>query len=248
MKFFLDTAKIDEIREIAEWGVLSGVTTNPTLMAQAGRGDYKAVAQEICYLVQGPVSAEAVSLDAEGMVAEAQEFATWSPHVVVKITTTAEGLKAIRLIRKLEVDTDRLCQGCPWFGKCETPIDLARDLARTWGIRVNATLIFSATQAMLAAAAGASFVSPFIGRLDDAGNDGMQVIADTVQIFDNYGLEAEIITSSVRHVMHVVEAAKLGSHIATVPYAVMKKALTHPLTDVGVKNFLADWAKVVPSS
>lgn len=247
MRFFLDTAKIEEIREIAEWGILSGVTTNPTLMARAGRGDYKAVAQEICYIVQGPVSAEAVSLDADGMAAEATEFATWSPHVVVKITATEEGLKAMNRIRELKVDTDRLCQGCPWFGKCDTPIDRACELAKNWGIRVNATLVFSATQALLVATAGASYVSPFVGRLDDAGNDGMEVVADIVEIFQNYGIETEIITASVRHVMHIVEAARLGSDIATVPYAVIKKALTHPLTDVGVKSFLADWAKVAPS-
>lgn len=246
MKLFLDTAKIEEIREIAEWGILAGVTTNPTLMARAGRGDYKAVAQEICYLVQGPVSAEAVSLDADGMVAEAKEFATWSPHVVVKIPTIEEGLKAISRIRKLKVDTDRLCGGCPWLGKCDTPIDQARELAKNWGIRINATLVFSAAQALLVATAGASYVSPFVGRLDDAGNDGMQVVADIAEIFQNYGFEAEIITASVRHVMHIVEAARLGADIATVPYAVMKKALTHPLTDVGVKNFLADWATVSP--
>jgi transaldolase len=167
MKLFLDTANIEEIREIAAWGVLSGVTTNPSLMAQAGRGDYKAVAQEICYLVQGPVSAEAVSLDAEGMTAEAKEFAVWSPHVVVKIPTIEEGLKAMHRIRKLKVDLDRLCQGCPWLSRCDTPIDKARDLAAQWGIRINATLVFSAAQALLAATAGASYVSPFVGRLDD---------------------------------------------------------------------------------
>ena len=247
MKLFLDTARIEEIREIAEWGILSGVTTNPTLMARAGRGDYKAVAQEICSIVQGPVSAEAVSTEAEGMAAEAREFATWSPHVVVKITTTEEGLKAINHIRKLRVDTDRLCQGCPWLGQCDTPIEKARELARHWGVRVNATLVFSATQALLAATAGASYVSPFVGRLDDAGNDGMQVVADIVEIFQNFGIETEIITASVRHVMHIVEAARLGADIATVPYAVIKKALTHPLTDAGVKSFLDDWAKVAPS-
>lgn len=245
MKLFLDTAKIEEIREIAEWGILSGVTTNPTLMARAGRGDYKAVAQEICYIVQGPVSAEVVSPNADGMVAEAKEFATWSPHVVVKIPAIEEGLKAMSRVRKLKVDTGRLCQGCAWFGKCDTPIDKARKLAKSWGIRVNATLVFSATQALLVATAGASYVSPFVGRLDDAGNDGMQVVADIVEIFRNYGIEAEIITASVRHVMHIVEAARLGADIATVPYAVMKKALTHPLTDIGVESFLADWATVV---
>jgi transaldolase len=248
MKLFLDTADIEEIRDIAAWGILAGVTTNPSLMAKAGRGDYKAVAQEICYIVQGPVSAETVSLDAEGMIAEATEFATWSPHVVVKIPTIAEGLKALSRLRELKVDTERLCQGCPWFGQCDTPIDLARDLARSWGIRTNATLVFSATQALMAATAGASYVSPFVGRLDDAGNDGMQIIADIVAIFQNYGIESEIITASVRHVMHMVEAARLGADIATVPYAVMQKALTHPLTDVGVKRFLEDWAKVAPPS
>lgn len=247
MKLFLDTADIEEIREIAEWGILSGVTTNPSLMAAAGRGDYKAVAQEICYIVQGPVSAETVSLDAKGMVAEATEFATWSPHVVVKIPTIAEGLKAMSHIRELKVDTECLCQGCPWFGKCDTPIDLARDLAHRWGIRTNATLIFSASQALMAATAGASYVSPFVGRLDDAGNDGMQVVADIVELFQNFGIETEIITASVRHVMHMVEAGRLGADIATVPYAVMKKALSHPLTDIGVKRFLDDWAKVAPS-
>jgi len=248
MQLFLDTANIDEIREIAAWGILSGVTTNPSLMARAGRGDYKAVAQEICYIVQGPVSAEAVSLDADGMVAEAAEFATWSPHVVVKIPITEEGLKAMSRIRELKVDTKRLCQGCPWSGKCATPPEIARDLAIMWGVRTNATLIFSAAQALLAAAAGASFVSPFVGRLDDAGNNGMQIIAEISEIFQNYGIESQIITASVRHVMHFIEAARLGSDIATVPYAVMKKALTHPLTDVGVQRFLDDWAKVAPST
>ena len=181
------------------------------------------------------------------MITEAKEFATWSPHVVVKIPTIEEGLKAMSRIRKLEVDLDQLCQSCSWFGQCDTPIDKARDLAANWGIRINATLIFSATQALLAATAGASYVSPFVGRLDDAGNDGMQVIADIAEIFQNYGIGTEIITASVRHVMHVIEAARLGADIATMPYAVIRKALTHPLTDVGVERFLADWAKVVPS-
>ena len=244
MQIFLDTAKIEEIREAVELGVISGVTTNPSLMMRAGRGDYKAVAQEICYLVQGPVSAEVTSTEAEEMVEQAKAIAQWSPHVVVKIPVTAEGLKAIHALSKLTPDPDNICQGCPWRGKCQTDPDVAHDLALTWGIRTNATLVFSANQALLAALAGASYVSPFVGRLDDAGNDGMQVVADIVEIFAAYGFETQIIAASIRHPMHIVQAALLGADIATVPYAVLMKAIKHPLTDVGIERFLADWAKV----
>jgi transaldolase len=246
MKLFLDTADIGHIREIAEWGILSGVTTNPSLVAQAGHSDYKSVVQEICYIVQGVVNAEAVSLDADGMVTEAEELATWSPHVVVKIPTIEEGIKAISRIRKLKVDLERLCDGCPWFGECDTPIDTARELASRQGIRTNATLIFSATQALIAMVAGASYVSTFIGRVDNAGNDGMQVVADIALILQNYDLPAENLAASVRHVQHLLEAARLGAEIATVPYEVMKEALTHPMTDIGLEGFLSDWAKVAP--
>ena len=244
MQIFLDTAKIEEIREAVELGVISGVTTNPSLMMRAGRGDYKAVAQEICYLVQGPVSAEVTSTEAEEMVEQAKAIAQWSPHVVVKIPVTAEGLRAIHALSKLTPDPDNICQGCPWRGKCQTDPDVAHDLALTWGIRTNATLVFSANQALLAALAGASYVSPFVGRLDDAGNDGMQVVADIVEIFAAYGFETQVIAASIRHPMHIVQAALLGADIATVPYAVLMKAIKHPLTDVGIERFLADWAKV----
>ena len=244
MQIFLDTAKIEEIREAVELGVISGVTTNPSLMMRAGRGDYKAVAQEICYLVQGPVSAEVTSTEAEEMVEQAKAIAQWSPHVVVKIPVTAEGLRAIHALSKLTPDPDNICQGCPWRGKCQTDPDVAHDLALTWGIRTNATLVFSANQALLAALAGASYVSPFVGRLDDAGNDGMQVVADIVEIFAAYGFDTQVIAASIRHPMHIVQAALLGADIATVPYAVLMKAIRHPLTDVGIERFLADWAKV----
>jgi len=244
MEIFLDTAKIDEIREAVEMGLISGVTTNPSLMMRAGREDYREVTREICYLVQSRISAEVVSTDPEGMLAEAKEIATWSPHVVVKIPTTASGLKAMKRISEEEVDLDRLCQDCPWFGKCDTPIEGARDVADFWGIRINATLAFSTNQALFAATAGASFVSPFIGRLDDIGHDGMQVLADIVQVFDTYGIEAQVIAASIRHPLHITQAALVGADIATVPYAVLMKALKHPLTDIGVERFLADWAKV----
>jgi transaldolase len=244
MEIFLDTANIEEIREAAKLGVISGVTTNPSLMMRAGRSDYKEVAQEICYIVQGPVSAEVTELEADKMVEQAQEIAQWSPHVVIKIPVTAEGLKAINILFESEIDPDSICQGCAWLGQCDTDLDIARDLVYTWGIRTNATLVFSANQALLAALAGASFASVFVGRLDDAGNDGMQVVADIVEIFETYGLDTEIIAASIRHPMHVVEAALLGADIASVPYDVLMKAIKHPLTEVGIERFMADWSKV----
>jgi len=244
MQLFLDTAKIDEIRQAVEWGVISGVTTNPSLMMRAGTADRRQVTREICYLVQGPVSAEVISTDAAGMVAEAREIAQWSPHVAVKIPVTPEGLKAMNILQEATVEPDTLCQGCPWFGQCDTPIELARELAASWGIRVNATLVFSANQALLAALAGAYFVSPFIGRLDDAGHHGMAIVSEMVQIFERYGIETEVIAASIRHPRHVTEAALAGADIATVPFAVLQKMVKHPLTDVGVQRFLEDWAKV----
>lgn len=247
MEIFLDTAKIEEIRAAVEMGLITGVTTNPSLMMRAGQSDYKAVTREICYLVQDRISAEVVSTNAEGMLAEAREIATWSPHVVVKIPTIPEGLKALRLISQEDVDLDRLCQGCPYFGRCDTDIETARDAANSWGIRTNATLVFSPNQALFAANAGASFVSPFVGRLDDIGEDGMQVVADIVKIFDNYGIETQVIAASIRHPLHITQAAMAGADIATAPYDVLMKALRHPLTDIGVERFLADWAKVAGS-
>lgn len=244
MEIFLDTAKIEEIREAAKLGIISGVTTNPSLMMRAGRSDYKEVTQEICYIVQGPVSAEVTELEADKMVEQAKEIAQWSPHVVIKIPVTAEGLQAIYTLFESEVDPESICRNCAWLGQCDTDLDIAQDLVRIWGIRTNATLVFSANQALLAALAGAPFVSIFVGRLDDAGNDGMQVVADTVEIFETYGFDTGIIAASIRHPMHIVEAALLGADIATVPYDVLMKAIKHPLTDVGIERFLTDWAKV----
>jgi len=244
MRIFLDTAKIEEIREVVEMGIISGVTTNPSLMMKAGRSDYMSAVREICYLVQGDISAEVVSNEAQGMLAEAREIATWSPHVVVKIPSTPTGLKAMRQISEEDVDLERLCQGCPWFGKCDTPIEEARELAELWGIRINATLVFSVNQALFASTAGASFVSPFVGRLDDIGHDGMQLVADIVRVFETYAMPTEVIAASIRHPLHVEQAALAGADIATVPNGVLMKALRHPLTDAGVERFLADWNSV----
>jgi transaldolase len=244
MEIYLDTADIDEIRRAASLGILSGVTTNPSLMMKAGRGDYKAVAQEICSIVQGPVSAEVVTTQADTMVEEAKVIGQWSPHVVVKVPVTEEGLKAINQISMLEVEPGTLCDGCSWFGECDTDIESARELAQVWGIRTNATLVFSANQALLAARAGASFVSPFVGRLDDAGHDGMEIVETIATIFETYGIDTEIIAASIRHPLHITQAALAGADIATVPWAVLSKAIGHPLTDVGLERFLADWAKV----
>lgn len=210
MKLFIDTANINEILEVAEWGVLSGVTTNPTLIAREGEVDFETVIKEIAGIVDGPISAEVTAEDAVGMVEQAEELAKLHENIVVKIPMCEEGLIAIR--------------------------KLAEE-----GVRTNCTLVFSANQALLAAKAGAAFVSPFVGRLDDAGNDGMEVTREIAAIFDLYGIETEIITASVRHPRHVTEAALAGSDIATVPYAVFKKMLSHPLTDAGIARFKADW-------
>ncbi len=212
MKFFVDTAQVDEIKKALELGILDGVTTNPTLVAKTGRG-FKEVITEICSLVPGPVSAEVVSLDAQGMIREARELASWAPNIVVKIPITEEGLKAIKVLSQE-------------------------------GIKVNTTLIFQPLQALMAAKAGARYVSPFVGRLDDISSNGLQLVADIVQIFKNYGFTTEVIVASVRNPMHVVEAAKMGAHIATIPYAVISKLVKHPLTDLGIKRFLEDWEKV----
>lgn len=245
MEIFLDTANLDEIKKAFEAGLISGVTTNPTLMARSGHRDYKAITREICSIVQDRISAEVVNVtSAEAMVAEAMEIATWSPHAVVKIPVTVEGLKAMGLIAEQQVDTDRLCKGCPWFGQCATDIDTARELVATWGIRVNATLVFSANQALFAANAGASFVSPFVGRLDEIGQDGIALVEDIVDIFENYGIDTQIIAAALRHPLHITQSALAGADIATVPFEILMKSLRHPLTDVGLERFMADWAKV----
>lgn len=209
MKLFIDTANINEVKEINEWGVISGVTTNPSLIAKEGK-DFKEVVKEIAHIIDGPISAEVISLDKDGMLQEARELAKIHPNIVIKIPMTAEGLKAVKILSKE-------------------------------GIKTNVTLIFSANQALLAALAGASYVSPFIGRLDDISNDGMKIVEDIVQIFDFHNIKTEIIAASIRHPIHVLEAAKAGAHIVTIPYKVFLQMLNHPLTDIGIEKFLKDW-------
>jgi transaldolase len=238
---FLDTARIDEIRKMVDLGVVDGVTTNPSLMARAGRRDYQSVTQEICSLVQGPVSAEVISTDPEGMAEEALRIAQWSPHVAVKIPLTSQGLRALKILKGRHADPETICAGCAWLGKCGTPPDVARELVAARPIQFNVTLIFSANQALLAAKAGAAYVSPFAGRLDDAGDDGMRVVQEIRTVFDNYGFETKIIAASIRNPLHLVKASLIGADVATVPYKVLNKAIRHPLTDAGVKAFLDDW-------
>jgi transaldolase len=213
LRLFLDTANISEIREAVSWGVISGVTTNPTLVAKEQGRTFAEILREITDLVPGPVSAEAVSLDAPSMIAEARQLAEIAENVVVKIPMTPEGLKAVKV--------------------------LAGE-----GIRTNVTLIFSANQALLAALAGANYVSPFVGRIDDIGHDGLQVVRDTAEIYEIHGLESEIIAASIRHPLHVIDAAKAGADIATVPTKILKAMAGHPLTDRGIEMFLEDWKKV----
>lgn len=210
MRVFLDTAKVAEIKEAVAWGVVDGVTTNPTLLARAGQADVAAVIREICALVSGPVSVEVLGTTAAEMVREARAYAAWKLNTAVKIPMTVEGLKAVK--------------------------ELSQE-----GIKTNVTLIFSANQALLAAKAGATFVSPFVGRLDDISHEGLAVIRDTAEIFRLYGFTTEIIAASIRHPLHVLAAAKAGAHIATVPFAVLKQMVKHPLTDIGIERFLTDW-------
>ena len=214
MKFFIDTANLDEIKEAASIGILDGVTTNPTLLAkEKGKGDFRTILKRICEVVDGPVSGEVVATEAEGMVKEAEDLAKIHENIVVKIPMCQEGLKAIKILDSK-------------------------------GIRTNCTLIFSPIQAMLAAKAGASFISPFVGRLDDASHVGMDLVEDIVTIFENYDITTEIIVASVRNPLHVAEAATMGADIATIPFKVIQQLIKHPLTDVGMKRFLEDWKKV----
>ncbi|HIP84064.1 MAG TPA: fructose-6-phosphate aldolase [Methanothermococcus okinawensis] len=209
MKFFLDTAKVEKIREFAQLGVVDGVTTNPTLIAKEGR-DFQEIVKEICEIVEGPVSVEVTALDTEGMVREAREFSKLADNIVVKIPMTREGIKAVNILSKE-------------------------------GIKTNVTLIFSPNQGLIAAKAGATYISPFVGRLDDNGHVGMDVVGEIVTIFKNYNIETEIIVASIRHPRHVVEAAKLGAHIATIPFEVLEKMFYHPLTEKGLEIFMRDW-------
>ena len=212
MKFFIDTANIDEIREANALGVLDGVTTNPSLVAKEGK-DFHATLREIVSVVNGPISAEVTSTDVDEMIAQGQELANISPNIVVKVPVTREGLLACRKLRQDE-------------------------------IRVNVTLCFSPAQALLAAKARASYISPFIGRLDDVSTDGMELIRQIRAIYDNYGFPTEILAASIRHPMHVVEAALAGADVATMPFSVIAQLLKHPLTDIGQEKFLSDFAKL----
>jgi transaldolase len=214
LEIFLDTANVDEIKEAVDWGVISGVTTNPTLIAREEGRDFHEIIREICELVQGPVSAEVISQDLNGILREARELASIDPHVVVKIPVTPEGLSAVKVLS----------------GE---------------GVRANVTLVFSALQALLAARAGAAYVSPFIGRIDDTGQEGMDVLDDIMGIVENYQFSTEVIAASIRHPQHVLEAARIGADIATVPFNVLKMMFRHPLTDRGIERFLADWDKVI---
>ncbi len=217
MKIFVDTADLDEIRELASWGIIDGVTTNPTLVAKSGRS-FKEVIDEIFDIVDGPISLEAMSEIAEDMVKEAKDIVSTIPekhrkNITIKIPMTPEGLKAVKVLNKQ-------------------------------GIQTNVTLIFSANQALLAAKAGATFVSPFIGRLDDIGQEGMEIIEEIMDIFTNYDIDTQVIVASIRHPIHVIQAARLGAHIATIPPGIIRKMVKHSLTDVGIERFLKDWKKI----
>jgi transaldolase len=211
MKFFIDTANIEEITKANDLGMVDGVTTNPSLVAKEGR-EFKGLIREICDIVDGPVNAEVVSTDAEGMVQEARDLAGLAPNIVVKVPLIEEGLKAVKILAQEEIKT-------------------------------NVTLCFSPVQALMAAKAGASYISPFVGRLDDISHDGMDLVENIIAIYDNYGFETEVIVASIRNPIHVLTAALMGADISTIPFKVIRQLIKHPLTDIGLENFLADWRK-----
>jgi len=211
MKFFIDTANLDEIKKAVDMGMVDGVTTNPSLIARENK-PFVEIIKDICKVVDGPISAEVIALDAEGMVREGRELAAIHANIVIKIPMTTEGLKAVKQLADEK-------------------------------IRTNVTLIFSASQALMAAKAGASYASPFVGRLDDISQNGMDLISDIMNIYDNYGYATEVIVASIRNPIHVVDAALLGAHIATIPFKVIAQLARHPLTDLGMEQFLADWEK-----
>lgn len=211
MKFFIDTANVEEIKKASALGMVDGVTTNPSLVSKEGR-EFKGLIKEICGIVDGPVSAEVVSVDADGMVSEARDLVKIADNIVVKIPLLEEGLKAVKILSEE-------------------------------GIRTNVTLCFSPMQALMAAKAGAAYISPFVGRLDDISHQGMELVEQIITIYDNYGFETEVIVASVRNPLHVVDAALMGADIATIPYKVISQLVKHPLTDIGLEKFLADWKK-----
>ena len=212
MELFIDSANLDEIKIAASWGIIDGVTTNPSLIAKEGR-DFKKTILEITSLIDGPISAETISPDAAGMVKEGKEFAAWHKNIHVKVPCTVEGIKAVREFTQLQIKT-------------------------------NVTLVFSPNQVLLAAKAGATLISPFVGRLVDAGEDGMQMIGESLQIIENYGFDSQILVASIRDPLMVTKSAVIGAHIATCPFKVLELMFKHPLTDIGIKKFLEDWAKV----
>ncbi|MDI6601625.1 MAG: fructose-6-phosphate aldolase [Thermoanaerobacteraceae bacterium] len=213
MELFIDTANLDEIRKAAEMGIISGVTTNPTLVAKEGKRDLKDLIAEIASIVNGPISAEVISTESEGMIKEGRELSKIHPNIVVKIPMTEEGLKAVKVLS-------------------------------SEGINTNMTLIFSANQALLAARVGATYASPFVGRLDDIGFDGMKLVSDIMEIYNTYGIETKVIAASIRHPLHVTQAALAGADIATVPYKVLLQMVKHPLTDAGLEKFLSDYKSI----
>ena len=212
MRIFLDTANIDEIRQGAKLGIVSGVTTNPSLVSKEGVADYEAAIKEICSIIPGPVSAEVLTEDTEAMIEQARHISTWAPNVVIKIPASLDGLAATSTLTREN-------------------------------IKVNFTLCFSLNQALLAALAGATYVSPFVGRLDDVGHDGMQLVKEIVEMFQHYQFPTQVIAASIRHPLHCVAAVKAKAHIATVPFSVLMQMIRHPLTDVGITRFLADWQR-----
>jgi transaldolase len=212
MRIFIDTADIGEIREVARWGILSGVTTNPTLLSKNAGKRHEDIIKEIAEVVDGPISAETVSLDTRGMLEEARRFATWHPNVVVKVPSTPNGWAAVQQLKQE-------------------------------GIRTNVTLCFSANQALFAALAGAYIISPFVGRLDDISEDGLQVVRETTEIYRQHHLSTLVLAASIRHPRHITDAAKAGADIATVPFKVLETAAKHPLTDKGIESFLKDWER-----
>ena len=212
MRIFIDSANIEEIKEANSWGIVDGVTTNPSLIAKEGR-NFKQVVLEICEIVDGPISAEVVSLKADEMVKEAREITTWHKNIIIKIPCTAEGLKAVKKLTEL-------------------------------GIKTNVTLVFSANQVLLAAKAGATYISPFVGRLDDVGEDGLNMIANSVDIIENYGYESQILVASIRSPLTVEKSAVIGAHVATIPFKVLEQMVRHPLTNIGIEKFLKDWESI----
>lgn len=214
MRLFLDTANIDQIRQAVKLGVISGVTTNPTLISKEKQSDYKSAVLEICSIVNGSVSVEVLSQETQSIIEEARDISSWSPHIAVKIPCTVSGLEALSVLSKEKV-------------------------------KVNFTLCFSVNQALLGALAGATYVSPFVGRLDDIGQDGMELVAEIVELFDHYNLSTQVIAASIRHPMHCVTAAKIGAHIATLPHSVLMQMINHPLTTIGVARFLEDWERTL---